>query len=92
LDLDLFTVVSEGSKPVAEIAGRCRASDRGIRILCDYLTKAGSFSKTGVMYEPTPTSAVFLWSWLFGIAVAPKAPQAEIVAQDWDNETLAKPV
>ena len=60
IDLGLFTVVAEGSKTIAEIAARCNASERGVRILCDYLTVIGFLSKQNGSYENTPTSAAFL--------------------------------
>jgi 2-polyprenyl-3-methyl-5-hydroxy-6-metoxy-1,4-benzoquinol methylase len=60
LDLDLFTAVGEGSSTVAEIAARCDASERGTRIICDYLTIQGFLAKTDGRYALTPDSAVFL--------------------------------
>ncbi len=39
---------------------RCQATERGIRILCDYLTIQGFLSKEDHRYSLTPTSAAFL--------------------------------
>ena len=37
IELELFTAIAEGANTVAAIAGRCHTSERGTRILCDYL-------------------------------------------------------
>jgi ubiquinone/menaquinone biosynthesis C-methylase UbiE len=60
LDLDLFTAVGEGNATVPEIAARCEATERGTRIICDYLTVQGFLTKTDDRYALTPDSAVFL--------------------------------
>lgn len=63
VDLDLFTAIAsanEGTATSAEIAQRCQASERGVRVLCDYLTVIGFLQKTGNQYRLTPDSATFL--------------------------------
>jgi ubiquinone/menaquinone biosynthesis C-methylase UbiE len=60
LDLDLFTAIAEGKSSAREIAVRCGASERGIRILCDYLTVLGFLVKQDDRYSLTPDSAFFL--------------------------------
>lgn len=60
LDLDLFTAIGAGRETAATVAERCRASVRGIRILCDYLTVAGLLAKDGDRYALTTDSAAFL--------------------------------
>ena len=60
VDLAVFTAIGDGVRTVAEIADRCKASERGIRILCDNLTIMGFLAKTGDTYELTRDSAVFL--------------------------------
>jgi 2-polyprenyl-3-methyl-5-hydroxy-6-metoxy-1,4-benzoquinol methylase len=60
IELDLFAAIGEGNSDVALIARRCSASERGIRILCDYLTVIGILQKVDGRYRHTPTSAVFL--------------------------------
>ena len=60
IEVDLFRAIGEGPGDVASLAKRCGASERGIRILCDYLTVAGLLQKTGDRYSQTPTSALFL--------------------------------
>lgn len=60
LDLDLFTAVGEGNQTSAEIAKRCRASERGVRILCDTLVVLGFLSKRDSRYALVPASEIFL--------------------------------
>lgn len=45
IDLDLFTHIDEGAATPAAIAARAGASERGVRILCDFLTVAGHLTK-----------------------------------------------
>lgn len=60
IDLDIFRAVGEGPGDVASIARHCSASERGIRILCDFLTIYGVLRKEDGRYRHTPTSAAFL--------------------------------
>ena len=60
IDLDVFRAVGEGPGDVASIASHCKASERGIRILCDFLTINGVLAKQDGRYKHTPTSAAFL--------------------------------
>lgn len=60
IDLDLFSAIVGGAHTVPAIAGRCQASERGIRILCDVLTASGFLTKSGDAYETTPDTAMFL--------------------------------
>jgi len=60
IDLDVFRAVGEGPGDVASIAKHCKASERGIRILCDFLVVCGVLSKENFHYHHTPTSAAFL--------------------------------
>jgi SAM-dependent methyltransferase len=61
IDLDVFTAVGDGPGDVASIARHCKASERGIRILCDFLTIHGVLHKRkDGYYQHTPTSAAFL--------------------------------
>ena len=56
----VFRAVGEGPGDVASIARHCKASERGIRILCDFLAICGVPSKENGHYKHTPTSAAFL--------------------------------
>src|SRR5258708_4938224 len=60
VDLDLFTAIASGNATVAEIARACKAKERGVRILADYMTVAGFLAKSGDRYSLTPDSAFFL--------------------------------
>jgi len=60
IELDVFAAIGEGAGDVASLALRCSASERGIRILCDYLTVIGLLAKEDGRYRHSPTSALFL--------------------------------
>jgi len=60
IDLDVFRAVGEGPGDAASIARHCSASERGIRILCDFLTIHGVLAKQDGHYKHTPSSAAFL--------------------------------
>jgi 2-polyprenyl-3-methyl-5-hydroxy-6-metoxy-1,4-benzoquinol methylase len=60
IDLDLFRAVGQGPGDVASIARHCGASERGVRILCDFLTIHGVLIKEDGRYRHTPASAMFL--------------------------------
>src|ERR1051326_2174571 len=60
VELDVFTAVGEGAQTAGELAARCRASERGTRILCDYLVVIGFLTKEGGRYGLTPDAAAFL--------------------------------
>jgi len=60
IDLDVFSAVGDGPGDVASIAKQCAASERGIRILCDFLVINGVLVKEDGCYRHTPTSALFL--------------------------------
>jgi hypothetical protein len=47
IELDVFRAVGEGPGDVASIARHCAASERGIRILCDFLVINGVLAKRG---------------------------------------------
>jgi predicted O-methyltransferase YrrM len=60
IDLDLFTAIADGNKSLSAIASRIKASEKGTRVLCDYLTMLGFLVKQGGEYSLTPDSAAFL--------------------------------
>jgi hypothetical protein len=60
IELDLFRAVGEGPSDAAALAQRCSASERGIRILCDYLSILGVLHKEDGLYRHSATSAAFL--------------------------------
>ena len=83
IDLDLFGAVGQGPGDLGSIARHCKASERGIRILCDFLTINGILEKKDGRYQHSPTSAAFL---------DPKSPACVAsIAQFLSNPTLRAP-
>src|ERR1051326_6657407 len=60
IELGVFTAIGEGNTTAAEIAKRCETSERGMRILCDFLTIHGMLTKQDGHYGLTLDSATFL--------------------------------
>jgi 2-polyprenyl-3-methyl-5-hydroxy-6-metoxy-1,4-benzoquinol methylase len=60
IELDIFTAIGEGADTVAALAKRCGGTQRGVRILCDYLTILGLLKKQAEQYALTPDSGTFL--------------------------------
>jgi ubiquinone/menaquinone biosynthesis C-methylase UbiE len=60
IELEIFTAIGEGNTTAAEIAKRCNAAERGVRVLCDFLCIMGFLSKDGNRYGLTQDSAIFL--------------------------------
>lgn len=60
IELDLFTAIAEGNHTVKAIAARIQASEKGTRVLCDFLTVIGFLTKQNNEYNLTPDSALFL--------------------------------
>ncbi len=60
IELEVFTAIAEGKSTAPEIAERTKASERGTRILCDFLTIMGFLNKDGNHYSLTQDSAIFL--------------------------------
>ncbi len=84
IDLDVFRAVGEGPGDVESIARHCGASQRGIRILCDFLTICGVLAKEDGQYRHTPSSAAFL---------DPRSPSCMAsVAQFMCNPALREPL
>lgn len=60
IELELFTAIGEGNSTAKAIAERCGASERGTRILCDFLTIGGFLTKQNDSYSLTLDAATFL--------------------------------
>jgi 2-polyprenyl-3-methyl-5-hydroxy-6-metoxy-1,4-benzoquinol methylase len=60
IELDVFRAVGEGPGDVASIARHASASERGVRILCDFLVISGLLQKVDGRYRHTTASAAFL--------------------------------
>src|SRR5215469_7707517 len=83
IDIDLFRAIGEGPGDVASLAKQCSASERGVRILCDYLTIYGLLVKEDGHYRHSPTSAAFL---------DPRSPSSlASIAQFLGNDAMRDP-
>jgi SAM-dependent methyltransferase len=61
IELGLFTAIANGTHTVPSLAKACDASERGIRILADYMTIQGLLNKNADgNYELTPDTQTFL--------------------------------
>jgi SAM-dependent methyltransferase len=60
IELEVFTHIGAGVTGAAELARRAQASEKGMRILCDFMTIQGFLTKQDGAYGLTPDSAVFL--------------------------------
>jgi 2-polyprenyl-3-methyl-5-hydroxy-6-metoxy-1,4-benzoquinol methylase len=60
LELDVFTAIGEGNDTSAALSKRCQATERGLRILCDYLVIIGLLTKSAQRYALVPDAAIFL--------------------------------
>ncbi len=60
VELELFTAIAEGAATPSALAARCQTSERGVRILCEYLAAAGFLNGDGGSFSLTPDSATFL--------------------------------
>jgi hypothetical protein len=83
IELDVFGAIGEGAGDATALARRCSASERGIRILCDYLTIIGFLDKKEGRYQHTATSATFL---------DPRSPACVAsIARFLGNSTMSEP-
>jgi SAM-dependent methyltransferase len=60
IELDVFTAIGQGTNGAAALAKKCQVSERGVRILCDFLVVNGFLAKNDHRYELAPDSAIFL--------------------------------
>jgi len=60
LELNLFSALAEGHTDAKQLALRCQASERGCRILCDFLTIHGLLTKNEDHWGLSPEAALFL--------------------------------
>ena len=60
IELDLFSAISSGSRTAKEIAASIGATERGVRILCDYLVINNLLLKEGDRYSLGINAATFL--------------------------------
>ncbi len=60
IEFDLFTAIADGTNTAESLAAKCEASERGMRILCDYLVVMEFLTKEENRYGLTPEAATFL--------------------------------
>jgi len=60
IDLDIFTAIADGTNTAALLAAKTGAAERGVRILCNYLTIHGFLAKSNGRYSLSQESAIFL--------------------------------
>jgi len=60
IDLELFTALDGGPLSAEELATKCKADRRGVRMLSDYLVVHGLLQKANQRYALTPDAQVFL--------------------------------
>ena len=60
VELDIFTSIGEGANTAQLLAAKTGAAERGVRILCDYLTVMGLLTKENGRYGLTEESALYL--------------------------------
>src|SRR6266436_2147489 len=60
IELDLFTAIGAGANTASALAAKTGASEKGVRILCDYLTIQGFLTKEHGRYALAQESAIFL--------------------------------
>jgi 2-polyprenyl-3-methyl-5-hydroxy-6-metoxy-1,4-benzoquinol methylase len=60
IEMDLFTRIGAGANTIRALAADARASERGLRALCDYLTVQGHLTKRGACYSLTLNARVYL--------------------------------
>jgi 2-polyprenyl-3-methyl-5-hydroxy-6-metoxy-1,4-benzoquinol methylase len=60
VELEVFTALAAGHQTAQALAAKCNASERGMRILCDYLCVIGFLTKEDDGYGLTADSAIFL--------------------------------
>jgi len=60
IELDVFTAIAAGATTAPALAAKCKSSERGMRILCDFLTVEGFLQKAGSEYSLPQETALFL--------------------------------
>ena len=60
IELGVFTAIAKGADTAQAIAQECGASERGTRILADFLVVIGFLTKQNNRYALTPDTAMFL--------------------------------
>ncbi len=88
--LDLFTAIKDENGELSRVSKRVQAAERGVRVLCDYLTVQGFLQKENGRYRLTPSTSAFLTTsspaWMGSIVDFLAAP--ELIAL-WLDDPVA---
>lgn len=84
VELDVFTAIGEGANTPALLAKKTNASERGVRILCDFLTIVGLLTKERGRFALTQESALFLDR----RSRACLAPMAGFLGGEWNRRNF----
>src|SRR5678815_40068 len=60
MELEVFTQIAGGANTAAAIAPLCQGTEKGVRVLCDYLTVHGFLIKSDGAYGLAPDTAELL--------------------------------
>jgi len=60
IELDVFTAIGAGANTAAALAAKTGAAEKGLRVLCDFMTIQGFLTKDQGKYALTQESAIFL--------------------------------
>lgn len=60
IELEVFTHIAAGATTSEAIAPLCHGTEKGVRVLCDYLTVHGFLTKAGRAYGLAPDTAALL--------------------------------
>lgn len=60
IDLDIFSHIAKGAKTTKQIAAQASSSEKGTRILCDYMVLEGFLTKKESSYDLAPDAEFFL--------------------------------
>jgi ubiquinone/menaquinone biosynthesis C-methylase UbiE len=60
IELEIFTHIAEGSTTASQLAQKCGGTEKGVRVLCDYLTVHSLLTKAGAHYGLAPDTAALL--------------------------------
>src|SRR3984893_2485050 len=60
IELDVFTAIGAGANTAAALAAKTGAAEKGVRVLCDFMTIQGFLTKDQGKYALTQESAIFL--------------------------------
>jgi 2-polyprenyl-3-methyl-5-hydroxy-6-metoxy-1,4-benzoquinol methylase len=60
IEMGLFTAIGAGHATVPALAAHCHVPEKGMRVLCDFLSIGGFLTKSGGQYGLSEDSSVFL--------------------------------